>query len=150
MSPAAKVAARKRSHPSEYCAVKGCLWRTHTAQGERISYCGKHERSGVAGAGEARSFESEQAARPLIGPSDPASASASPVPPTPAELDQWAKEYMAKKAKQAKPRCGKCGEPLNVANQEPPYPCDDCGCLTWDPKYRTDAEQARYEAKAGR
>lgn len=118
-------------------------YHDHDCSQRSTSFRYRNERSEQQGAG------TDGVAVPSNG-AHIASVPPSPVPPTPAELDEWAKEYMAKKAKQAKPRCGKCGEPLNVTNLEPPYPCADCGCLTWEPKYRTDAEQARYEAKAGR
>lgn len=39
---AAKVRSYKELHTSEYCAVKGCLWRIRDREGNPISVCRKH------------------------------------------------------------------------------------------------------------
>lgn len=39
---AEKVRTYKELHPSEYCAVKGCLWRIRDREGNTISECKKH------------------------------------------------------------------------------------------------------------
>lgn len=39
---AEKVRSYKELHPSEYCPVRGCLWRITDREGNTISECRKH------------------------------------------------------------------------------------------------------------